>query len=238
MWRRGGIGSGCGQNRGLCAPPPRLRRRSSRRQGTRRVPAPAPERRAARPASPRPQQSHPPRRQSLPRLMRQAVRRQSTRQAPASALEWPPARPPPLRPLGSHPPRRCPLLRLMRRSVRRQSTRQVPASAPKWPTRETGSAASASAPSDSAAGADCGAVAAAGAAVGAPPAGAPLDRAAGADRRGGAALASIAIGFRLPAAAVSPGDAGVSSPLRRAGAAGAAAARVRFGARREDSRGR
>ena len=36
-------------------------------------------------------------------------------------------------------------------------------------------------------------------------------------------------------AAVSPGDAGVSSPPRRAGAAGAAAARVRFGARREDS---
>ena len=66
-------------------------------------------------------------------------------------------------------------------------------------TRETGSAASASATSDSAAGADCGAVAAAVAAVGAPPAGAPLDRAAGADRRGGAALASIAIGFRLPA---------------------------------------
>ena len=105
-------------------------------------------------------------------------------------------------------------------------------------TRETGSAASTSAPSDSAVGADCGVVAAASAAVGAPPAGAPLDSGAGAGRRGGAALASIAIGFRLPAAAVSPGDAGVSSPLRRAGAAGAAAARVRFGARREDSRGR
>ena len=50
-------------------------------------------------------------------------------------------------------------------------------------------------------------------------------------RRGGAALASIAIGFRFSAAAVSPSGAGVSPSLRRAGAAGTAAARVRFGAR-------
>ena len=47
---RRGIGGGCGQNRGLCAPLPRLTRRAVRRQGTRRVPAPAPEWRPVRPA--------------------------------------------------------------------------------------------------------------------------------------------------------------------------------------------
>ena len=133
MWRHGGDWWRLWtESRAVCAACP-VETPLGPRQGTRRLPASAPERRAARPASPRPQQSHPPRREPLLRLMRQALCRQSTRQAPASAPEWPPARPPPLRPLGSHPPWRCPLLRLMRRSVRRQSTRQVPASAPKWP---------------------------------------------------------------------------------------------------------
>ena len=44
-----GTGGGRGQNRGLCAPLPRLRRRAARRQMTRRVPAPAPQWRPARP---------------------------------------------------------------------------------------------------------------------------------------------------------------------------------------------
>ena len=234
MWRRGRDWWRLWTESRAVYAAPRLRRRSGRRQGTRRAPAPAPERRAARPASPRRQQRHPPRRQPLLRLMRQAVRRQGTRRVPAPAPEWPPARPPPLRPLGSHPPRRRPLLRLMRRSVPLQSTRQVPASAPEWHRQDRLGGAGIGAPFDSAAGADCGAVAA-GAADGAPPAGAPSARAAGADCRGGAALASIAIGLRLAAAAVSPCGAGVSPPPRRAGAAGTAAARVRFGARRKDS---
>ena len=80
------------------------------------------------------------------------------------------------------------------------------------------------APSDSAAGADCDAAVAAGAADGAPPARASSASAAGADCRGGAALASIAIGFCLSVAGVSRCGAGVSPPPRRAGAAGAAAA--------------
>ena len=111
-----GIGGGCGQNRGLCAPSPGLRRRSGRRQGTRRVPAPAPERRAARPASPRRQQRHPPRRQPLLRLMRQAVRRQEyagcrlRRRRGHRRDRLPCGRLAAIR-------RRCPLFRLLRRSV-------------------------------------------------------------------------------------------------------------------------
>ena len=43
-----GIGGGCGQSRGMCAPLPRLMHRAVRRQGTRRVPAPAPKYRRLR----------------------------------------------------------------------------------------------------------------------------------------------------------------------------------------------
>ena len=59
-----GIGGGCGQNRGACAPLLRLTRRSVRRQGTHQVPAPAPKWRPASPARRRRHGSHPPRRRT------------------------------------------------------------------------------------------------------------------------------------------------------------------------------
>ena len=76
-----GIGGVCGQNRGLCAPLLRLTRRSVRRQGTRRVPAPAPQWRTGRPAR---QRRH--RRHSLRRRLRTA--------APQQRAQQPRARPP------------------------------------------------------------------------------------------------------------------------------------------------
>ncbi len=54
-----GIGGGCGQSRGLCAPLLRLMRRAVRLRVTRRVPAPAREWRPARPARRRRHGSHP-----------------------------------------------------------------------------------------------------------------------------------------------------------------------------------
>ena len=56
-----GIGGSCGQNRGPCAPLLRPLRRSNRRKGTRRVPAPAPQWRPARSAHLRRHRHHAPR---------------------------------------------------------------------------------------------------------------------------------------------------------------------------------
>ena len=101
-----GIGGGCKQLRGACAPLLRLMFRAVRRRGTRRAPTSPPQWRPASPVRLRAQRSQPPRPRPLPRLMRRAVRRQGTRQVPASAPKWRPASPARRRRNGSHPPRR------------------------------------------------------------------------------------------------------------------------------------
>ena len=101
-----GIGGGCEQVRGSCAPRPRLMRRAVRRRGTHQVPAAAPKWRPASPARLRAQRSQPPRRRPLLRPTRRSVRGQGTHQVPASAPQWRAASPAHLRRHGSHPPRR------------------------------------------------------------------------------------------------------------------------------------
>ena len=140
-----GTGGGRGQNRGLCAPLPRLRRRAARRQGTRRVPASAPQWRPARPAR------------------RRRHGRQSA-EAPAVATADAPLSPP------------------SEDTPTAGSGAAVATGETDTPAPAAASAASAEAPP-----ANCGA-AAAGAADGTPPARAPSDSAAGADC--GAAVAA------------------------------------------------
>ena len=129
-----GIGGGCEQVRGSCAPRPRLMRRAVRRRGTHRgrAAAQAPKWRPASPARLRAQRSQPPRRRPLLHLTRRSVRGQGTRQVPAPAPQWRPASPARLRAQRSQPPMRRPLLHPTRRSVRGQGTHQVPAPAPQW----------------------------------------------------------------------------------------------------------
>ena len=127
-----GIGGGCEQVRGACAPLLRLMRRAVRRRGTRRAPTSAPKWRPARPVRLRGQRSHPPTPRPLLRPTRRSVRHQGTHRLPAPAPERRPARPARRPAQRSHPPTPRPLLRPTRRSVRRQGTHQVPAAAPKW----------------------------------------------------------------------------------------------------------
>ena len=101
-----GIGGGCEQVRGSCAPLLQPTRRSVRRQGTRRVPAAAPKWRSASPAGLQAQRSQPPRPRPLLQLRRRSVRRQGTRQVPAPAPQRRPASPAHLRRHRSQPPRR------------------------------------------------------------------------------------------------------------------------------------
>ena len=99
-----GIGGGCGQNRGLCAPLPRLTRRAVRRQGTRRVPAPAPEWRPVRPARRRhgsqpvrcrPRTAAPQQRRARPMERHLRGRRLTVQRALTDSVEqrWPTSRP-------------------------------------------------------------------------------------------------------------------------------------------------
>ena len=111
-----GIGGGCEQVRGSCAPLLRLMRRAVRRQGTHQVPAPAPKWRPASPAGLRAQRSHPPTPRPLLRPTRRSLRRQGTHQVPTSPPKWRPASPAGLRAQRSHPPTPRPLLRPTRRS--------------------------------------------------------------------------------------------------------------------------
>ena len=101
-----GIGGGCEQVRGSCAPLLRLMRRAVRRRGTRRAPTSPPKWRPASPARRHAQRSHPPTPRPLLRPTRRSVRRQGTHQVPASAPKWRPASPARRRRHGSHPPRR------------------------------------------------------------------------------------------------------------------------------------
>ena len=71
-----GIGGGCEQVRGSCAPRPRLMRRAVRRRGIHQVPAAAPQWRPASPAHLRRHGSHPPRRRT--RTSANGVRRRSS----------------------------------------------------------------------------------------------------------------------------------------------------------------